>query len=155
MTRYTVTDGASVQVSVSDYGATLLSVTAPDRNGEPGDILLGFDTLEGYLGEHPYFGGTIGRYANRIAGGRFVLDGTAYQLACNNGPNHLHGGTCGFDRKLWDAHVTDAAELVFTYVSGDGEEGYPGRLKTEVRYRLEGGDLLISYRAQSDRATIV
>lgn len=141
------------------YGGTLLALRVPDRDGVLGDVLLGFDTLEPYLGEHPYFGALIGRYGNRIARGRFVLDGQTYMLATNNGPNHLHGGPNGFHRQVWEAREaagTEGSGLALLYRSRNGEEGYPGNLFVTVAYTLTDQDeLRIDYTATTDRATIV
>ncbi|MDB5961729.1 MAG: galactose mutarotase [Massilia sp.] len=132
---YTLSNAAGMTVAVTDYGAIITAVNVPDRDGVYGDVVLGFDTLEPYLGTHPYFGALVGRYANRIAGGRFVLDGKTVQLDVNDPPNHLHGGSRGFDRHLWQADV-EGATLVLRRVSPHGEMGYPGVLTAEVRYRL-------------------
>ncbi|HQH61867.1 MAG TPA: aldose epimerase family protein [Candidatus Saccharicenans sp.] len=139
------------------YGATLVSLYVPDRQGKIGDVVLGFDSLSGYLGPNPYIGATIGRYANRIAGGRFVLDGREYQLAKNDGPNHLHGGIRGFDKVVWQAEPFTQPSGVgvrFSYLSPDGEEGYPGNLSCQVTYLLANDcQLEISYQATTDRPT--
>lgn len=145
---------AEIRACVLDYGATLIALHVPDRDGVFGDVVLGFDDPERYRGPHPYFGGTIGRYANRIAAGRFALEGTTFRLNCNDGPNHLHGGRIGFDRVSWKAsHSGNRLEL--TYHSPDGEEGYPGALDVAVRYTVEGGSLRIDYLATTDRPTVV
>jgi aldose 1-epimerase len=131
----------------------------PDRRGALGDIVLGFDTLEPYFGEHPYFGSVIGRYANRIANAAFELDGTAYRLPRNDGAHHLHGGPAGFHKALWHAQpleTPDGPALVLTRVSRDGEEGYPGNLAVEVRYTLTDTDALrLDYSATTDAPTVV
>lgn len=142
-----------------NYGATLVSMEAPDRNGKTADVLLGFDTLEEYV-EHngPYFGSVIGRFANRIAHGRFTLDGAEYQLATNNGPNHLHGGIKGFDKVYWQAEPSEGrqASVKFTYLSRDGEEGYPGNLTATIQYTLaDQNELRLEYSATTDKATPV
>ena len=148
-----------VEVEAIEYGAIITRVLVPDRRGELGDVVLGFDTLDGYLGKSPYFGAVVGRYANRIAHGRFALDGVAYQLACNDGANHLHGGVRGFDKVLWKGTpLSDDAMpgVTFLYESADGDEGYPGALSARVTYRLSGdGALHVRYHATTDRATIV
>jgi aldose 1-epimerase len=143
-----------LRARILDYGATLIGLEAPDRNGRPGDVVLGFDDIERYRGAHPYFGGTIGRYANRIARGRFALDGNRYQLNCNNGVNHLHGGVNGFDRVQWRAEQS-GNRVNLSYRSPDGEEGYPGNLEAEVTYSLSGNSLRIDYTAVTDRPTVV
>lgn len=156
---YTLTNDSGIEARIMTYGGTLLSLRMPDRHGEVADVLLGFDTLAPYLEEHPYFGALIGRYANRIAHGRFRLGSTAYQLACNNGSNHLHGGVDGFDRKIWHAHApvsTLGAQLILRCHSPDGDEGYPGNLQVEVTYTLtQANELRLDYRARTDAPTIV
>jgi aldose 1-epimerase len=158
---YTLQNAKGMQVKITNYGATITSILTPDKNGKPGDVVLGFDTMEGYQGEAytksgPYFGAAIGRYGNRIAKGKFTLDGKQYTLATNNGPNHLHGGKVGFDKVLWTAEEAGANVLKFTYVSKDGEEGYPGTLTTTVTYSLtEDNELKIDYTATTDKATPV
>jgi aldose 1-epimerase len=131
----------------------------PDRNKKLGDIVLGFDNLESYLKGHPYFGCTVGRYANRIAKGRFTLDGREYTLATNNGPNHLHGGLKGFDKKVWKAEpveVKGGVAVRFTLTSPDGDEGYPGTLSATIVYTLtDKNELRIDYTATTDKATPV
>jgi aldose 1-epimerase len=140
------------------YGAIITSLKVPDRNGKPGDVVLGFDSLEGYLKGHPYFGAVMGRYGNRIAKGRFKLGGKEYTLAKNNGENSLHGGLKGFDKQVWtakDVSTADAASVEFTYVSKDGEEGYPGTLTTTVTYTLAAAnELKIDYHLSSDKETV-
>ncbi|HVY06999.1 MAG TPA: aldose epimerase family protein [Burkholderiales bacterium] len=147
--------GNGIEAAITNFGATLTRLRTPDRSGAPGDIVLGFDDLDGYVDHRKFFGATIGRFANRIAGGRFILGNERYTLATNNGPNHLHGGVSGFDRALWDAAPGDGA-VVFRYRSPDGEEGYPGNLDAEVRFSMaRDGALRIDYRARSDRPTPV
>lgn len=157
--RYTLVNANGCEVDILTYGATLMALRVPDRNGVVADVLLGFDTLEGYSGPHPYFGALIGRYANRIAGGQFTLDGQTYTLARNNGPNHLHGGPNGFHRVVWQAQPrdTDAGPAVeLRYLSRDGEEGYPGNLSVTVVYTLTDRDeLRLDYTATTDRATVL
>src|SRR3954469_6955124 len=136
---YTLTNAHGVEMRVITYGGIITSLKVPDRAGHFGDIVLGFDTLDGYLKDPPYFGALIGRYGNRIAKGQFALDGQTFKLATNNGPNHLHGGVKGFDKVLWNAMPAEGAEgvsLTLTRKSGDGEEGYPGNLQVSVRYML-------------------
>jgi aldose 1-epimerase len=152
---YTLANAAGLEASISTYGGTLVAINAPDRAGARADVLLGFDTLDGYLQPHPYFGALIGRYGNRIARGRFTLDGVAYQLATNNGPNHLHGGPGGFHAVLWRAEPAGDS-LALSYTSPDGEEGYPGTLEVRVTYSLnDAGELRIDYEATADRATVL
>jgi aldose 1-epimerase len=156
---YVLTNDNGLQVSITNYGGIVTSLTAPDRNGRFADVVLGFDGLDGYLAGHPYFGAIIGRYGNRIAGGKFTLDGQSYELARNNNGNHLHGGIAGFDKALWraapDFHP-DGPRLGLTYVSADGEEGYPGQLDLTVDYTLTQDDeLRIDYRATTDKPTHV
>ena len=159
-TVYTLTNASGMEVRVTDYGGVILSISVPDREGTVEDVTLGFDELEPYTtGESPYFGALIGRYGNRIADGRFSLDGQTYTLATNNGPNSLHGGERGFDKRLWNAEPfeTDStAGLVLTRTSPDGEEGYPGALDVTVTYTLTDGDALVfDYEATTDEATPV
>ena len=156
---YTLTNARGIEARVMTYGAILVSLKLPDREGNFADVNLGFDDLAGYLGTHPYFGAVIGRYANRIAGGAFSLDGVVYLLAKNNNGNSLHGGTRGFDKVLWKAEPvreTNAVGVRLTYASKDMEEGYPGNLSVTAVYRLTNADeLKISYEAQTDKATPV
>jgi aldose 1-epimerase len=155
---YTLTDAQGIELRIMTYGAAIVSLKTPDRAGRRQNIVLGFDTLAPYLAGVPYFGATVGRYANRIAGGRFVLDGRTYQLPRNNGPNSLHGGERGFDKRIWSAArlpVTDEVGLRLTYVSPAGEEGYPGELTARVTYRLRGNALAIEYDARTTAPTPV
>jgi aldose 1-epimerase len=156
---YTLTNPHGIQVRAMTYGGIIVSLKTPDRAGELGDIVLGYDDLAHYVANSPYFGAIIGRYANRIAKGRFTLDGKTYQLPVNDGPNSLHGGTKGFDKRVWDAHSvqTDSTVgVVFHRVSPDGEEGYPGNLDVTVTYTLKDDDeLVIDYRATTDEDTPV
>ena len=158
MNRFTLRNG-DVTVEAIELGAIITRLFTPDRHGDQGDIVLGFDSLDGYLGASPYFGAVVGRFANRIARGRFALDGVEYQLACNDGTNHLHGGVRGFDKVLWSGEpMTEEGEpaVSFSYASADGEEGYPGRLDVRVTYLLSAtGALRIRYEARSDRPTII
>jgi aldose 1-epimerase len=151
------TQGASAKLIT--YGATVTELHVPDRNGKMGDVVLGFDNLEGYLGNHPHFGGTIGRYGNRIAKGKFTLDGKEYQLAINNAPNSLHGGPTGFDRRVWKGEpleVKDGAAVRFTYFSKDGEESFPGNLHVSVTYTLTNtNEFKLEYTAETDKDTVV
>lgn len=145
-------------VKVMTYGAIVTEIDAPDRNGRVADVVLGFDNLEGYLGTHPYFGATVGRVANRIARGKFTLDGKEYTLATNNGPNALHGGLKGFDKVVWKAGPVrsgpEGPSVTMTYHSHDGEEGYPGNLDVRVTFTVTGEqELKIEYSATTDKAT--
>jgi len=154
---FQVENDQGAKTTVMSYGATLVSLYVPDRRGRLDDVVLGFDSLAGYLGPNPYIGATIGRYANRIAGGRFVLEGHEYQLAKNDGPNHLHGGIRGFDKVIWQAEPfsqPSGVGVTFSYLSPDGEEGYPGNLSCQVTYLLANNcQLEISYQATTDRPT--
>jgi len=151
---YTLTDG-QIEVRVTAYGAHLVSVKAPDRTGKVEDVVLGFGTLQGYLQQpNASLGAIVGRYGNRIAGGKFTLDGKTYQIPLNNGPNALHGGPKGFDQYVWKSHeVPDGVE--FTLVSPDGDMGFPGTLTAKVRYTLKGNSLRIDYTATTDKPTVV
>jgi aldose 1-epimerase len=152
---FTLANAAGLEAQVCTYGGTLVALQLPDRAGARADVLHGFDTLEGYLSPHPYFGALIGRYGNRIARGRFSLDGVSYQLATNNGPNHLHGGPGGFHAVLWRAEPAGDS-LALSYTSADGEEGYPGRLEVRVTYGLsDAGELRIDYEAVTERPTVL
>lgn len=157
--RYTLAHSNGLEASIMTYGGTLLSLIVPDRNGTLADVTLGFDSLQPYLSDHPFFGSLVGRFANRIAGGRFQLNGKSYTLARNNGPNHLHGGPKGFHRAVWQATEqtsTDGPSLQLTYTSRDGEEGYPGNLSVTVVYTLsDQGELRIDYTATTDQDTIL
>lgn len=157
---YTLTDPNGVKAKITNYGATLVSIETPDRKGNFADITLGFDTLDGYLKEHPYFGVIVGRYANRIGGAKFKLNDVEYKLAANNGANHLHGGIKGFDKVVWKVDDVkakdDSAALKLSYFSKDGEEGYPGNLKCSVTYTLtKKNELKIEYEAETDKPTVV
>lgn len=159
VTLTTLANRHGMTVGVIDFGATITSLAAPDRDGVMADVVLGFDTLAPYVDDSPYFGALVGRYANRIAGGRFVLDGRSIALPVNNGPNHLHGGAVGFDKVLWQADpFTDpgGAGVVLRYRSVDGEQGYPGNVNVTVLYRLDDDNsLLMQCRAVSDAPTPV
>ncbi len=154
---YTLTNAAGLKARLTTWGAGLVEMDVPDRRGALADITLGFDTLDGYLVPHPHFGVTTGRYANRIARGRFTLDGITYMLGLNNGVNHLHGGVTGFHHRLWKGEPVPGAQAVrFTYTSADGEEGYPGTLQVAVTYTLtEKNELRLDYEATTDKATIL
>jgi aldose 1-epimerase len=154
---FTLTNRRSLEARVMTWGAALVSMRVPDRHGVLADVTLGFDTLDGYLARHPYFGVTTGRFANRIAGGRFTLDGTTYPLATNDGAHHLHGGVRGIDKWNWRAEPSSQGGSVrFTHTSPDGDEGYPGTLQLAVTYTLNDDDeLRLDYEATTDRATVL
>jgi aldose 1-epimerase len=153
---YTLTNAKGVVARVMNYGTIVTELHVPDRQGRLGDVVLGFDNLDQYLKGHPYFGCTVGRVANRIDGGKFRLDGKTYQLAVNNGPNHLHGGVKGFDKVLWLAEPAGGSAVRFSYTSPDGEEGYPGTLAVTVVMTLtEANELRIDYEATTDKTTPV
>ena len=159
MEVFTLTNKRGAEARITNYGGALVALKAPDRAGRFADVVLGFDSLEGYRAGNFYVGGIIGRYANRIARGRFTLGGVEYTLATNNGPNHLHGGVRGFDKVMWAARplkADDGAALELTYVSPDGEEGYPGELRVRVVYTLtDENGLRIEYEATTDKDTVV
>lgn len=152
---YVLRNAHGFEARITNFGATVVSILAPDRRGKFADVVLGFDDLEGYAQNRKFFGATVGRYANRIAGGRFILGSNHYSLATNNGGNHLHGGVQGFDRALWTATDTRSRDAVtLRYRSPDGEEGYPGNLDVEVGFTLTRDNALrIDYRASTDRPT--
>lgn len=156
---YTLTNSHGVEVRAMTYGGIITSIRVPDRTGAMADIVLGFDTLDGYLNDPPYFGAIVGRYGNRIAKGQFTLDGRTYKLATNNGPNHLHGGVKGFDKMVWTARPVDSTDgvgVTLTRTSPDGEEGYPGTLSATVTYTLtDRNELIVTYQATTDKATPV
>jgi aldose 1-epimerase len=157
--QFTLRNTTGAFAKVITYGATLTELWVPDKSGKNADVVLGFDNLAGYLTDHPYFGATVGRYANRIAKGQFQLDGRTYSLFINNGPNSLHGGKTGFNRKVWKAEPVGLAHgsaVKLTYVSEDGEEGYPGTLTVHVTYELSDENALkISYSASTDKPTVL
>lgn len=156
---YTLVNHSGITMKVITYGGRITSLLVPDKNGKTSDIVLGFDSLPGYLANNPFFGALIGRYGNRIAKGKFTLDGTEYNLANNDGPNHLHGGVKGYDKVVWDAgdFKTDTTVgLKLHYLSKDGEEGYPGNLDITVTYTLsDNNTLTFDYTATTDKATPV
>ena len=154
---YKLTNRHGMEVEVSDFGCVIVSLMVPDRDGVLADVVLGYDTPDEYVGDTYYFGCIVGRYANRIAGGRFSIGSTRYSLARNDGENHLHGGLKGFNKVLWDASEFSEPGCVgvsLSYVSPDGEEGYPGTLKVTCKYSLsDDGELKIEYEAEADKAT--
>ena len=155
---YTLANASGMKVSIMTYGGIITQLHVPDRQGKSADVTLGFDSLDGYLKGHPYFGALIGRYGNRIAKGRFTLNGVEYKLATNNNNlNHLHGGVKGFDKAVWKANPLDARTLELTHTSPNGDEGYPGTLQVKVVYSLaeNSNDLKIDYSATTDQATVV
>lgn len=158
---YTIVNDKGGEISITNYGGIIQSLKVPDKNGKLGDIVLGYDSVEGYIKNNsPYFGAIIGRYGNRIAKGKFTLDGTTYTLATNNNNiNHLHGGNVGFDKVLWNVkeiHEGKNAGLELTYLSKDGEEGYPGNLNVTVKYIwTNDNELKIEYMAKTDKPTVV
>ncbi len=153
---YTLKNAKGVAADISTYGGVIVSLKVPDRTGALGDVVLGFDDFQGYLLPPPYFGALIGRYGNRIAHAQFTLDGVVYKLAKNNGDNSLHGGNRGFDKVLWKAKPVDGQTLELTYLSKDGEEGYPGNLSVTVVYTLtDNNELKIDYRATTDKDTVL
>ncbi len=155
---HTLTNKSGMSVSVMDYGATVVSIIVPDKGGKMADVALGFDHFAPYLDKPPFFGATIGRYANRIAKGKFTLNGTAYQVPCNDGPNALHGGPVGFDKRLWTTEPVDSdvPAVRFTRMSPDGEQGFPGNLFASVTYSLnDDNELRMDYTATTDQPTVV
>lgn len=152
---FTFTNGSGMSVDITNVGGAIMAIRTPDRSGAMADVTLGYDDPNAYLRKGPYFGALIGRHANRIGQAAFELNGVAYQLAKNDGNNHLHGGLLGFDKRVWD--VTGFGEaLQLTYRSPDGEEGYPGALDVKVAYSLKAdGSLVIDYEAVADKDTIV
>ena len=158
---YTLRNAKGMEVAISNYGGTIVSLKVPDRAGHIEDVVLGFDNLDGYLQkDNPYFGATIGRYANRIAKGQIPLNGKVYHVPINNGPNSLHGGLKGFDKQVWSAKESSddkGQHLALHYVSKDGEEGYPGNLSVEVTFTLpaDGNELDVQYLASTDKDTVL
>jgi aldose 1-epimerase len=156
---FTLTNANGLEVRAITYGAYVVSLRTPDRQGRLDDVVLGFDTLEGYLKSGSHMGSVVGRYGNRIANARFTLDGKTYPLAANDGVNHLHGGVKGFDRHVWageEVRQGDDVGVRFTLVSPDGDEGYPGRLQTTVTYTLTPkNELVVDYAATTDKPTLV
>lgn len=156
---YTLTNANGMQVKITNYGGTVTSIMVPDRQGKIADVVLGFDNLDDYIKKSPYFGCIVGRYGNRIANGKFTLDGKEYKLAQNNGQNNLHGGVKGFDKVVWDAEPfknDDGVGLILKYLSEDGEEGFPGNLDVTVVYTLtNNNELKIENKASTDKTTVV
>jgi aldose 1-epimerase len=156
---YTLTNARGLEVRAITYGGIITSILVPDRKGQLGDVVLGYDSLAGYLKASPYFGAIVGRYANRIANARFTLDGRTYHLPANDGKNTLHGGTTGFDKVVWDAQPLQSDSgvgIVLTHTSPAGDQGYPGTLVAHVTYRLtDSGQLVVDYQATTDAATPV
>jgi len=159
MEIFTLTNANGVEVRTMPYGAAIVSLRVPDRGGRIDDVVLGFDTLDGYLARTTYFGAVVGRYGNRIAKGQFTLDGRSYQLATNNGPNHLHGGVKGFDKQLWHAEPFDRdgrVGVAYTLTSADGDQGYPGTLNVKVTYTLSpANELTVEYEGTTDHSTVI
>jgi aldose 1-epimerase len=150
---YSLADG-KIEVRIMTYGGIIVSLRAPDRDGKLDDVVLGYDSVDNYIAKTPYFGAIVGRYANRLAHGRFELDGQTYSIPNNHGDNALHGGTRGFDKVVWTAEqILDGIELA--YVSQDGDQGFPGTLTTRVQYSLSGSALRIEYSATTDKATVL
>ena len=159
---YTLHSDTGVEARITNYGGIVVSLKVPDKNGHADDIVMGFDKLDdyltpAYLKAKPFFGALIGRYANRIAKGQFTLDGKMYQLSINNGPNTLHGGTRGFDQRVWEAHAGTGATptLELSYESADGEEGFPGKVLAKAVYTLEGSELKLEFTATTDKPTVI
>lgn len=155
---YTLSNENGLSATVTNYGGIIVDLMVPDKDGRMDDVVLGYESIEDYVKDNPYFGALIGRYGNRICNGKFVLDGTTYDLAINNGKNHLHGGLKGFDKVVWDTAEEETPEgpsLKLHYLSKDGEEGYPGNLDVNVTYTLTNkNELRIDYRATTDKTTI-
>ena len=144
-----------IAVKISNYGGAITSIRAPDRGGVLDEVVLGFDAFDGYLGSRSYHGATIGRYANRIGGGKITIDGKQYNLPLNDGVNHLHGGVKGFDKRVWMSEIIDEEALRLQYLSRDGEEGYPGNLRAGVTFRVIADRLEVDYQAATDMPTVV
>lgn len=159
VTLYTLTNSDGNSVQMIDYGAIVVSIQVPDRQGKRVNVTAGFDSVDGYLQRHPYFGATVGRFCNRIAKGKFTVDGKTYSLAINNGTNHLHGGEVGFDKKMWgveEIKSDSSVGLRFTLVSPDGDEGYPGKLTTVAEYVWDNSNTLtLTLKATTDKSTVV
>jgi aldose 1-epimerase len=152
---YTLANATGMRVRILTLGGIIARLEVPDRKGTPANIVLGSDSVDGYLHRSPHFGAIAGRYANRIAQGRFAIDGTEYRLDVNAQPNTLHGGRHGFDKVVWQAEVLEGEALILRYLSPDGDEGFPGNLAVEVTYHLGSNDLRIDYAATTDKPTVV
>ena len=156
---FTLANSNGVEIKITNYGGIVVSLKVPDRRGKLADVVLGYDELASYERDKWHFGATVGRYANRIAGGKFRLNGQEYTLACNNGPNHLHGGIRGFEKVVWQVKENPGEErdrLILEYVSEDGEEGYPGRLVARVKFSLnDGNEFRIKYSATTEKDSVV
>ncbi len=156
---YTLKNSRGMEARITNYGGILISLKVPDKTGQTGDVVLGYDSLSRYVAKNPYFGALVGRYGNRIGGASFKLKGTVYKLAANNGPNSLHGGLKGFDKVVWkvdDAASKEGKSLALSYTSKDGEEGYPGNLTVQVTYTVtDSSELRIDYRATTDKPTVL
>jgi aldose 1-epimerase len=158
-TLYTLTNASGMQAAITNFGGTVVSIKVPDKKGKFDDVVLGFERIDNYAAKMPYFGAIVGRYGNRIAKGKFSLDGKQYTLARNDGENSLHGGLHGFDKALWNVNAVlnkDEPQLILEYTSKDGEEGYPGTLKVTVTYTLtNNNELRIDYHATTDKPTVL
>ncbi len=153
---YTLTNNNGMSATIINYGATVVKLKVPDKDGKIEDVILGYDSLSSYVKGASFFGGIVGRFGNRIAKGKFTLDGKEYQLTINNGENSLHGGTIGFNKRVWEVKELNGPSLQLTYVSPDGEEGYPGKLTLTVTYSLtDKNGLKIDYKAITDKSTIL
>lgn len=156
---YTLTNEKGMVVKITNYGGIITELIVPDRDGNKGDVVLGFETLDEYLAGHPFYGALVGRYCNRIAKGKFSIDGTEYTLVTNNGPNHLHGGTVGFDKVVWDTKAIktdDGVGIEMKYTSADGEEGYPGKLEVTTTYLINNNnELHLLFKATTSKPTHV
>jgi aldose 1-epimerase len=156
VTLYTLKNAHGMEVQIMNYGAIITKIMVPDKNNKIEDVVLGFDTVEEYIKDSPYFGAIVGRYGNRIAAGKFNLDGKSYTLAAQNNGQHLHGGLKGFDKKVWKTVSQKAGSLTLSYLSKDGEEGFPGNLEIQVTYTLgEDNAIAMDYVAKTDQATVL
>ncbi len=156
VTLYTLKNARGMEVHIMNYGGIIQKILSPDRNGKVEDVVLGYETLQEYIKDTPYFGAIVGRFGNRIANGKFTLDGKEYTLAAQNNGQHLHGGLVGFDKKVWKVDASSAQSLSLSYVSKDMEEGFPGNLSVKMTYTLlDDNELGISYEATTDKATVL